>query len=151
MNFDENIRVGMTGILLHRIRSVLTALGIIFGVAAVIAMLSIGEGARLEALEQIRLMGINNVIIKTKEQTAHAFVKAKANFSPGLTGLDAEAIMQVCPGIETVVPHWEKITTAQHNEENEEVKVIGTTPGFLSCYGYTLSAGRFFDETHMLE
>ena len=64
MNFDENIRVGMTGILLHRIRSVLTALGIIFGVAAVIAMLSIGEGARLEALEQLRLMGINNVIIK---------------------------------------------------------------------------------------
>ena len=50
----ESVRIGVRGLLAHRIRSVLTALGIIFGVAAVIAMLSIGEGARLEALEQIR-------------------------------------------------------------------------------------------------
>ena len=151
MNFDENIRVGITGIMLHRVRSILTTLGIIFGVAAVIAMLSIGEGARMEALEQIRLMGINNVIIKAKEQTSQAFEKAKAKFSPGLTSLDGEAILQVCPGIEAVIPHWEKTTTAQHNEENAEVKVIGTTPGFLKCYDYKLTDGRFFDETHMYE
>src|SRR5260221_10558843 len=142
MNFDENIRVGMTGILLHRIRSVLTALGIIFGVAAVIAMLSIGEGARLEALEQIRLMGVNNVIIKAKELSTQAFEKAKANFSPGLTALDGDAIVQVCPQIESVIPHWEKVTTALHNSEKLEVKVIGTTPAFLSAYGYNLSSGR---------
>ncbi|HEV8539237.1 MAG TPA: ABC transporter permease [Bacteroidota bacterium] len=151
MNVDESIRIGMTGILVHRIRSVLTALGIIFGVAAVIAMLSIGEGARLEALEQIRLMGVNNIIIKTKELTTQAFEKAKANFSPGLTAMDGEAITQVCPGIETVVPHWEKVTTALHNAEKLEVKVIGTTPGFLSAYGYELSTGRFFDESNLQE
>ena len=151
MNLDESVRIGMTGILVHRVRSVLTALGIIFGVAAVIAMMSIGEGARLEALEQIRLMGVNNIIIRAKIQTASTFEKAKANFSPGLTALDVEAISQVCPGVTTVVPHWEKTTPAQHNEEKLEVKVIGTTPGFLSCYGYQTSAGRFFDETHMAD
>ncbi len=149
MKLDENMRIGMTGILMHRFRSVLTALGIIFGVAAVIAMLSIGEGARLEALEQIRLMGINNVIIKTKALTEHAVEKAQANFSPGLTALDGEAIMQVCPGIENVVPHWEKTTTAQHDAEQEEVKVIGTVPDFLTCYGYRLSGGRFFDQSEL--
>ncbi len=149
MKLDENIRIGMTGILMHRFRSVLTALGIIFGVAAVIAMLSIGEGARLEALEQIRLMGVNNVIIKSRELTEQAVQKAKANFSPGLTALDGEAIKEICPGIETVVPHWEKTTSAQHDAETEEVKVIGTVPEFLSCYGYTLSAGRFFDQSEL--
>jgi putative ABC transport system permease protein len=149
VNLDESVRIGMSGILVHRIRSVLTALGIIFGVAAVIAMLSIGEGARLEALEQIRLMGVNNIIIKSRELTTEAFEKAKANFSPGLLALDGDAISEVCPEIETVVPHWEKVTPAQHDAEKLEVKVIGTTPGFLSAYGYKLSAGRFFDQTHL--
>ncbi len=151
MNLDESVRIGMTGILVHRIRSVLTALGIIFGVAAVIAMMSIGEGARLEALEQIRLMGVNNIIIRTREQTVQTFENAKANFSPGLTALDADAITQVCPGVKTVVPHWEKTTPAQHNADKVEVKLIGTTPEFLSCYGYQMSAGRFFDQSHMAD
>jgi putative ABC transport system permease protein len=151
MNFDESIRIGMAGILAHRIRSVLTALGIIFGVAAVIAMLSIGEGARLEALEQIRLMGINNIIITTREHTTQTFEKAKANFSPGLTALDGEAISQICPDIEFVIPHWEKSTTALYMTEKQEVKLIGTTPNFLAGFGYKLSAGRFFDDAHMRE
>lgn len=151
MNFDENMRIGMAGILAHRIRSVLTALGIIFGVAAVIAMLSIGEGARLEALEQIRLMGVNNIIIRTKELSVQAFDKAKANFSPGLTALDGDAILQVCPEIEMVIPQWEKPTSAQHNAEKEEVKLVGTTPDFLISYGYQLSVGHFFDEKDMRE
>lgn len=149
MNFDESIRIGMAGILAHRVRSVLTALGIIFGVAAVIAMLSIGEGARLEALEQIRLMGINNIIIKTKEVTAQTQEKTKANFSPGLTALDGEAIHQICPDVEFVIPHWEKATAAQFNSERQEIKLIGTTPHFLSAFGYNMSLGRFFDDELM--
>ena len=151
MNFDESIRIGLAGLLAHRIRSVLTALGIIFGVAAVIAMLSIGEGARLEALEQIRLMGVNNIIIKTRELTSQTEDKTKANFSPGLTALDGEAIHQICPDIEFVIPHWEKSTAAQYMAEREEIKLIGTTPAFLRGFGYDISTGRFFDDEHMRE
>jgi len=150
VNLDESIRIGMTGILLHRIRSVLTALGIIFGVAAVIAMLSIGEGARLEALEQIRLMGVNNIIIKGKELNPESFDKAKANFSPGLLALDGDAISEECPEIDAVIPQWEKVTSAQRNAEKVESKIIGTSPEFLNAYGYRLSAGRFFDRSHLL-
>jgi len=63
MIYQESILIGLEGLRSHKLRSILTALGIIFGVAAVIAMLSIGEGAKEEALKQIQLMGMNNILI----------------------------------------------------------------------------------------
>jgi putative ABC transport system permease protein len=149
MTLNESIRIGIEGLLTHRIRSVLTALGIIFGVAAVVAMLSIGEGAKLEALEQIRLMGMNNIIIRSKEVSASGTEKAKASFSPGLVALDAAAIREICPGVEQTIPQWEKSTDAQYMGERKTVKVIGTTPAFLSVFGYRISAGRFLDDMHL--
>jgi putative ABC transport system permease protein len=142
MKFEESVRIGIEGLLTHRIRSILTALGIIFGVAAVVAMLSIGEGAKLEALEQIRLMGVNNILLRSKEPSEAA--KTKVNFSPGLVALDAEAIGEICPGVEYSVPQWEKETQAQYGSERIDVRAIGTTPEFLNAFGYHLSEGRFF-------
>jgi len=149
MKIEENVRIGIEGLQSHRIRSVLTALGIIFGVAAVVAMLSIGEGAKLEALEQIRLMGVNNIIIRSKEQSVSSFETAKASFSPGLVALDADAISEICPGVESSVPQWEKTTQALYGADRKEVKVIGTTPAFLAVFGYSLSQGRFLDAGHI--
>lgn len=149
MRFEESMRIGLAGLLAHRIRSVLTALGIIFGVAAVIAMLSIGEGARLEALEQIRLMGVNNIIIRAKQTTPAAVEKAKANFSPGLRSEDAEAITEICPGVDRIVPQWEKTAPAQYRSERREVKLIGTTPDFADVFGFSTADGRFFDRSHL--
>ncbi len=63
MDYLESVRVGIDGLRSHKMRSFLTMLGIIFGVAAVISMLSIGEGARREALEQIAQMGMRNILI----------------------------------------------------------------------------------------
>ena len=60
----ENLLIGIEGLKVHKLRSVLTMLGIIFGVAAVIAMLSIGEGAKREALEKFKALGVNNIIIR---------------------------------------------------------------------------------------
>jgi putative ABC transport system permease protein len=143
VNFRESAEVGLTGLLTHKLRSLLTALGIIFGVAAVIAMLSIGEGARREALEQIRLMGVNNVIIRAKDPTQQSFSKAKANFSPGLTMLDGEAIREICPMIESIVPQWEKTVAAQYRSERKDIKIIATTPEFLPVFNYSLNEGVF--------
>ena len=64
MNYRENLSLGLEGIRAHMLRSLLTMLGIIFGVGAVISMLSIGEGAKQQALEQIQLMGMSNVIVE---------------------------------------------------------------------------------------
>ncbi len=149
MTLNENVLVGVTGLLTHKLRSVLTALGIIFGVAAVIAMLSIGEGARREALEQIRLMGINNIIIHAKDPTTQSFTKAKANFSPGLTMRDGDAFRAICPMVENVVPQWEKSVAAQYHSERADVRVIGTTPEFLPVFNYTMSEGTFLQRVNL--
>ncbi len=149
MNLSESAAVGFSGLMTHKLRSILTALGIIFGVAAVIAMLSIGEGARREALEQIRLMGINNIIIRAADPTQQSFSKAKASFSPGLTMLDGRAIAEICPSVESVVPQWEKTVAAQYHSERKDVKVIGTTPDFLSAFHYAVGEGMFLDRTNL--
>lgn len=149
MNLGENARIGMTGLVTHKLRSVLTALGIIFGVAAVVAMLSIGEGARQESLEQIRLMGVNNIIIRSREATAQSFGKSKANFSPGLTALDAEAIVAVCPQVDYAVTQWEKTAPAMFRSERRDVKVVGTTPAFLDAFGYRVQEGSFLQPAHV--
>jgi putative ABC transport system permease protein len=149
MTLAERSRLGIQGLLTHRIRSVLTALGIIFGVAAVVAMLSIGEGAKLEALEQIRLMGMNNIIIRSKDAPKAGSDKSKANFSPGLVALDAEAIVDIVPGVDQTVSQWEKTTQAQYQSERKDVKVVGTTPEFLAVFGFQLSAGRFLERAHL--
>jgi putative ABC transport system permease protein len=148
--FKESARIGIEALQTHRIRSVLTALGIIFGVAAVVAMLSIGEGAKLEALEQIRLMGVNNIIVRSKEQAAPSPDKTQASFSPGLGALDAEAIGEIVPGVQFSVPQWEKTTQALFHSERKECKIIGTTPEFLQAFDYQVSSGRFIDATHMV-
>jgi putative ABC transport system permease protein len=149
VNISQNIAIGMAGLLTHKMRSVLTALGIIFGVAAVIAMLSIGEGARQEALEQIQLMGVNNIIIRVKAPTQQSFGKAKANFSPGLEMRDGDALREICPFVRSIVPQWEKTTPVQYRSERKDAKIIGTTPDFLETFNYRIQTGVFLGQHHL--
>lgn len=149
MKWEQNIFIGLDGLLAHKLRSSLTALGIIFGVAAVIAMLSIGEGARQEALEQIQLMGINNIIVRAKDPTQQSFTKAKANFSPGLGALDATSVKNICDFVQAVVPQWEKTAPGQYLSERKDVRVIGTTPDFINVFNFQLSDGRFIQPAHL--
>ena len=72
MKQSENIRVGIRSILAHKLRSALTTLGIIFGVAGLVAMMSIAEGARREAVEQIRMLGTNNIRVNHIELTGES-------------------------------------------------------------------------------
>ncbi len=149
MNIRESMRIGLGGLITHKLRSVLTALGIIFGVAAVIAMLSIGEGARQEALEQIKLMGVNNIIIRSKDVTMQGLRGAKASFSTGLIMLDGQAIKEICPGVQYVVPQWEKTAPAQYRSERRDVRVVGTSPEFLDAFGYQVAEGTFLKKSHL--
>src|ERR1044071_939666 len=94
-----NLYIAINAVTANKLRSLLTALGIIFGVAAVIAMLAIGNGAQQEILEQIKLVGVNNIVIKPVveqkeekiEEDANA-KKDKKKFSPGLTVRDVHNI-----------------------------------------------------------
>ena len=149
MKLNESVVIGLNGLLSHKLRSVLTGLGIIFGVAAVIAMLSIGEGARQEALEQISLMGVNNILVRAKDPTLQSFGKAKANFSPGLGIADGSSIQEIAPFVQSVVPQWEKTAPAQYGSERRDVKVIGTTPEFLEVFSYRVGQGSFLQPLHL--
>src|SRR5881397_2346319 len=102
-----SLRIAVVAVLHNKLRAGLTSLGILFGVASVIAMLAIGKGAEQEILEQMRLLGSNNVVItplvEQKEGPASEEKDEKQvkKFSPGLTYADAEAIRNVVPNVET--------------------------------------------------
>ena len=97
MDLRETVSLSLIGLLSHKLRTLLTMLGIIFGVAAVIAMLSIGEGAKQESLEQIRQMGISNIIVQhwDKEEDQEDSADTDQNKSQGLTWDDARSIERI--------------------------------------------------------
>ena len=99
MQIEENIRLAITGLLDHKFRSFLTMLGIIFGVASVIAMLSIGEGAKREAIAKYQDLGINNIIVREKVLSDTELEEVRAKFSAGLSIQDAKVIAEIVPGI----------------------------------------------------
>src|SRR5678810_1171050 len=105
-----NLLIAISAVIANKIRSLLTALGIIFGVAAVIAMLAIGNGAQREILDQIKLVGVNNIVIKPiieqKEEKIEEAVgqKEKKKCSPGLTLRDVHNITEALPGLSMISP-----------------------------------------------
>ncbi|MDX9747382.1 MAG: ABC transporter permease, partial [Paludibacter sp.] len=99
MQYEENIRVALRALVDHKFRSFLTMLGIIFGVASVITMLSIGEGAKREAIAKYQDLGVNNIIIREKTMTNDELEEVRAKFSPGLSLEDASVIRAMVPGV----------------------------------------------------
>src|SRR6187549_1765496 len=106
-----NMFIAIDAVVANKVRSLLTALGIIFGVAAVIAMLAIGNGAQQEILNQIKLVGVNNIVIKPiveqKEEKLNEQAsgkKEKRKFSPGLTIRDVNSIRTTIPGLAKISP-----------------------------------------------
>ena len=97
MQYNENIYLAIQGLVDHKFRSFLTMLGIIFGVAAVITMLAIGNGARQEILDQMKLVGVNNIIIQPvieeSDEDEEEDQSETTRFSPGLTMEDAQSIL----------------------------------------------------------
>lgn len=147
----ENLKIGLAELRSNKLRTALTMLGIIFGVGAVIAMLSIGEGARQETLEQIELMGTNNIIINQKAIKTEAKGKDqnKASFSPGLSNKDAQAIKDLNPFVDDVTYQKEMPTTIIYKSEIIQSKIVGTTEQYISIYNSQLSAGIFFKKHHL--
>lgn len=145
MNYKENALLGLEGIKSHLLRSLLSMLGIIFGVGAVIAMLSIGEGAKQEALEQIQLMGMNNIIVEDVPVPPSDQDQKKTNFSAGLRWVDARAVSEVNPLVEITVPIREIQLTVRYLKERKKATVIGTTPEYSEVLNFNTREGAFFN------
>jgi putative ABC transport system permease protein len=146
MQFDENIKVAYKSLFDHKLRSLLTMLGIIFGVAAVIAMLSIGEGAKKEALEKYKDLGVNNIIVRDKKLDDKELEEIRSKFSQGLSMADANAIKEVIPGVVDVAPQCEKETDAYYSDRSGKITLIGITPAFKNILSYSVAKGNFITD-----
>jgi putative ABC transport system permease protein len=145
-----NLEIAIGAVLSNKIRSLLTALGIIFGVAAVIAMLAIGNGAQQEILDQMKLVGVNNIVIKPvveqKEEKIDETVgkKDKKKFSPGLTLRDVQSITTAIPGLTMVSPEIMLETFVIRNGLRRSAKLVGVQPEYFAMYNFEIAQGQGF-------
>ena len=150
-----NLFIALDAVMANKLRSMLTALGIIFGVAAVIAMLAIGTGAQQEILEQIRLVGVNNIVIQPiVEQTEETLgeqstEEEKTRFSPGLTQRDVIAIRQVVPGITRLSPEIVLDTYIIKSGIRRSAKLVGVRPEYFELTDFSLAEGNMFTDHHL--
>ncbi|MCK4676814.1 MAG: ABC transporter permease [Bacteroidales bacterium] len=152
------INIAVEAVFANRFRSMLTALGIIFGVAAVIAMLAIGNGAQQEILEQIKLVGLNNIVITPKVQIENNTEddegspgKVRGKFSPGLTLADAHSIKKIIPTVNIISPEVIYDTYILKDGFRKPAKLSGITPDFFKIYNLTIQEGNMFSEQQLTD
>ena len=148
MEYSENIKVAWQGLTDHKFRSFLTMLGIIFGVASVIAMLSIGEGAKREAIAKYQDLGVNNIIVREKDMTDEELEEVRTKFSPGLSLHDAEVIREIVPGVSRIAAQAEINADVKYTNRSVKSSVIGVTPEFYDILNYKISEGEFIGDVH---
>ena len=152
-----NLTIAFEAVLSNRVRSILTGLGIIFGVAAVIAMLAIGNGAQKEIIDQIKLVGLNNIVIKpiieqTEEQVSSddPFNKEKNKYSPGLTLKDKNAIAKMLPNIQAISPEIVMDTYIMNKGIRRSAKLVGVEPPYFKLFNFELEEGTMFNEQNLI-
>jgi len=150
-----NFYIAFEAVVANKVRSILTALGIIFGVAAVIAMLAIGNGAQKEILEQIKLVGVNNIVVspvvEQKEEKLQEVEQGsdKKKFSPGLTIRDVKSIKRVVPGVATVSPEIIIDTYLIKSGIRRSAKLVGVEPSYFTIGNFELADGVMFSEIQL--
>lgn len=147
MELRENVILAVSGLKDHKFRSFLTMLGIIFGVASVIAMLSIGEGAKREAIAKYQDLGVNNIIVREKTLSDKELEEVRAKFSPGLTLQDAKVIQEIVPGVTQVIAQSEMNSEVKYSDKSNKTTVIGVSPEFLGMMNYKLESGDYISES----
>ncbi|MBR9975144.1 MAG: ABC transporter permease [Bacteroidetes bacterium] len=148
--YREAITIAAQSLTLHKTRSFLTMLGIVFGVGAVIAMLSIGEGARQESLEQIEVLGVRNVIIRSLPAPEEEDENEPGAARPfGISLKDADAIRLVCPFAAAITVNWESDVESRTYQGQARGKLIGTTPEHARIFNVRLSDGQFLTQGHL--
>jgi putative ABC transport system permease protein len=141
-----DIRLGLQNLLLHRLRSLLTMLGMIFGVAAVVTMLSIGAGARHKVMAFIEQMGVRNLIVEARETTEWQAHQKLRRMSPGLTLRDYRVIGDDIEGIAAATPRKRFSPAKTIPKAQQDVPAVyGIQPAYKAIASLHLLQGRFFD------
>jgi len=152
LNLRRSLTLGLKSLWLHRLRSLLTALGIVFGVSSVIAMLAIGEGASFEAQEQIRKLGSQNVIVRCVKPPGSSNESSGSRsyiLEYGVTARDVRQMLATIPGIRMVVPNREIGDYVRRRTHRVDAKVSGVIPVFPEMRNRRIVEGRFFNLIEM--
>jgi putative ABC transport system permease protein len=147
--YFHDIEIAVESIASNKLKSILTALGIIFGVAAVIAMLAIGKGAKQEILEQMKMVGVNNIlinpIIPDKSSSTDQGEKQQKKFSRGLNMLDVQSIRETIPSMKRISPEISFNSTAMLNGVKYTAKLVGVSNDYFQLYNLPLVGGAVFN------
>ena len=144
-NVLPELQMGIGSLLAHKLRTLLTMLGMIFGVGAVVAMLSITEGARQEMIRYIDLLGVNNIVVEANEAPDRDTLIEVRQVSPGLTFRDARAIAANTPNIASQSERKSfQPTSLLPTMDGDLPEVIGVQPNYTDIYSLHLIEGRFF-------
>ena len=150
MRYGRVFEISVDALTGHKLRTFLTMLGVIFGVGAVIGMLSIGEGAKQEALEQIEILGINNVIVKAKVPEESTGSDVGLARSPGLSMADAENIASFANLVANIVPQrFEPVTSVYNGSAEAPARVVATIPDYVYSSSIEVDYGRFITDQDM--
>lgn len=150
--YFHDIVIGFEAIIDNKLKSMLTALGIIFGVAAVISMMAIGNGAEQEILEQIKMVGVNNIIITPTEVTGNESKSSgqeektgTRKFSKGLTMHDLNAIEEIVPTVNMVSPVISYNYSAIIDGKSKPVVIEGVNTNYFKVFNINLQKGEVFN------
>jgi putative ABC transport system permease protein len=145
--YIPEIYMGLSSLLVHKLRTMLTMLGMIFGVGAVVAMLAITAGVEKEMLSYIDMLGVNNIIIEAKEAVDRNELQARRAISPGLSFRDFRAIRENAQGIELMTPRKRfKPAKVIPKTAAEPPVLIGVEPSYEQIQSIRIVEGRFFTE-----
>lgn len=139
------LKLGVKSLWMHRLRSTLTMMGIIFGVSSVVAMLAIGEGASEDAQEKISQLGSRNIIVKTAPppEDKSSVGQQQTLKEYGLTYDDAERFRGSIPNVRVLVPNRRISDQALYRNKRVAIEVIGTVPWYMEISSLKLKYGRF--------
>ncbi len=151
--YIHDINIAIESILANKFKSMLTALGIIFGVGAVISMMAIGNGAQQEILNQMEMVGVNNIVINpifeevddASDDSGNGERESK-KFSPGLTIMDMEAIKGIIPAVQRISPEVSLNSFVQYDAFRMPAKIMGVSPDYFELYNLPLDQGNFYTD-----
>ena len=145
---NRDFKLGIKNLLLHKLRSLLTMLGLVFGVGSVIAMLAIGEGASEEAMEQIRKLGSRNIIVSSQKPPEDSS-SAQSNVRVSIYGLlydDLARISETIPTVVATVPVKSLQQQARLGQRELDLRIVGTTERWFELVERSVVAGRVMNE-----
>ena len=149
--FARNILLGIENLLLHKLRSFLTMLGVVFGVGSVVAMLAVGEGASQEAMKQIEKLGSNNIIINSVKSIEEESTSTQHSHMSiyGLTYMDYQRINEIFPNVRKSAPAKLIRKEARIEARTLELRIVGTTPEWFELVPRPILAGKIFGENEI--